>query len=99
MEIPETDRPTCDACGGRAIPIVYGYPTGLEKDVYQGGCIVHPGAPNWWCDPCEASVFTAGDETPMVAGAAVIYMTGTPPAPTGRGLLQRLRRSRRRRPG
>jgi hypothetical protein len=88
--------PWCDTCGIAAIPIVYGFPMFTEEDVYQGGCLVYAGAPSWWCKACEVSVSTDDGQSPIVAGAAAIYMTGAAPPARRPGLFERIRRSRRR---
>ena len=49
----------CPKCGNKLARIVYGEPT-LEaveaikrKELYPGGCMVFPGAPNYHCYHCE----------------------------------------------
>jgi hypothetical protein len=56
---PEQQKPaTCLACGGRMVPIAYGYP-GVEMweaeqrgEIVLGGCCVDPGMPTEMCREC-----------------------------------------------
>ena len=49
---------TCPACGGKLLPIAYGYPgpdlmEAAEKgEVIIGGCEVEEDNPNWQCADC-----------------------------------------------
>jgi hypothetical protein len=53
-------RPRCDRCGGRSIPIVYGYPSpdvllrARVGDVAIGGCVVQSRGPTLACADCGA---------------------------------------------
>jgi hypothetical protein len=49
---------SCEWCGARAIPIVYGYPSEemfaaeKRKEIALGGCCVEPDAPDAECPRC-----------------------------------------------
>lgn len=51
-------NPTCPDCGGRAVPILYGYPLGeiIEAadrgEAELGGCEVTGDDPRWHCRSC-----------------------------------------------
>ena len=51
-------HPTCPECGGKFLPIIYGYPgpkmiEAAEKgEVLLGGCVVEEANPNWRCTDC-----------------------------------------------
>jgi rRNA maturation protein Nop10 len=54
-----TAQTTCPKCGGKAIPVVYGYPTpetearAARGEVALGGCMIGSGIePDWRCTQC-----------------------------------------------
>ena len=61
-EVIEVNRKPCKCpkCGGKVVPIVWGYPTAeimlkaARKEVYLGGCLVTGDRdPQWGCVECE----------------------------------------------
>lgn len=50
--------PTCEVCGHRMVPIVYGYPDdktmkqAQEGKIALGGCVIGFNDPKWACTNC-----------------------------------------------
>ena len=59
MARPPKKQEKCPKCGGKAVPICYGYPpVELMKEaekgnVVLGGCIVGGNDPKWSCKKCR----------------------------------------------
>lgn len=51
----------CPCCGGKVVPIIYGYPSpdardaAMRGEIVLGGCVVDIGDPDWMCVDCGAS--------------------------------------------
>jgi hypothetical protein len=62
----EPDSDSCVRCGGRLVPIAYGYPSyqmfeAAERgEIVLGGCMVFEGQPTQRCVACDASRATRG---------------------------------------
>lgn len=71
-------EPECPTCGGRALPILYGFPSGAMFDaerrggIVLGGCRVTADAPTHECRAC-ASRWQAGSVHDNVAGVAAYF--------------------------
>nr|NIS43704.1 hypothetical protein [Desulfuromonadales bacterium] len=61
------DLNRCPACGGEAVPIIYGL---VDPEVFDeqerdefvlGGCCIDPWSPKWHCKACDESFGEYGD--------------------------------------
>lgn len=62
-------RPACPHCGGRPIPIMYGYPANAKAafeaaergELVIGGCVIDDDNPIWSCGDCGERYGRLGD--------------------------------------
>ena len=85
MTDPDFDRQVCLRCHLPAVPILYGYPSGLGADLMHigrrvpGGCVIMPDAPTFSCPNRHQwrphGEVPAGDDDPLLV-AAHLYLAG-----------------------